>query len=212
MGRLPSARRRRPGRADRRRPGSRTTSRGRGGSRTRDRRPTWAAPSAAGGARKPEEAGRHAGGALQQIGALELRCVRQRRLEELAHHSEGELALQLGSPRPEHAHSARLPLRSAPPRAAPSCRSRPAPRSPRTCRAPRGLRPAPTRSAPAPRSVRAADRWPCSSSASSATASALMGRALGAVTEKSGGSPRCERGPPSSIVGTTRPRAPGRQH
>ena len=111
-------------------------------------------------ARKPEQAGRHAGSGLQQIGALELRCLGQRRLEQLTHHSEGEIALQLGPPRAKHAHSARLPPPSAPPRAAPSCRSRPALRSPRTCRAPREPRPAPTRSAPAPRSARAAVRWP----------------------------------------------------
>jgi hypothetical protein len=43
--------------------------------------------------RKPEEAGRDAGRGLQQIGALELRCLGQRRLEELTHHSEGEIAL-----------------------------------------------------------------------------------------------------------------------
>ena len=54
----------------------------------------------------------------------------------------------------------RLPPRSAPPRAAPSCQSRPALRSPRTCRAPSEPRPTPTRSAPAPRSARAAARWP----------------------------------------------------
>ena len=55
---------------------------------------------------KPEEGGRHAGSAVQQIGALQLRCLGQRPLEELTHHSEGEIALQLGSPRPEHAHPA----------------------------------------------------------------------------------------------------------
>ena len=72
----------------------------------RDRRPTSGAPSTSGCARKPEQAGRNAGGALQQLGALELRCLDQRRLEQLTHHSEGEVALQLGSPRPKHAHPA----------------------------------------------------------------------------------------------------------
>ena len=52
-----------------------------------------------------------------------------------------------------------LPPPSAPPRAAPSCRSRPALRPRRTCRAPCERRRAPTRSAPAPRSARAAPRW-----------------------------------------------------
>ena len=55
---------------------------------------------------QPQQAGRHAGSALQQIGTLELRCLGQRRLEELTHDSEGEIALQLGPPRPQHAHSA----------------------------------------------------------------------------------------------------------
>ena len=53
-----------------------------------------------------EQGGRHAGGVLQQIGALELRCLGQRRLEKLTHDSEGEIALQLGPARPQHAHPA----------------------------------------------------------------------------------------------------------
>ena len=55
---------------------------------------------------KPEQAGRHAGGGLQQIGPLELRCLGQRRLEKLPHDTEGEIALQLRPPRPQHAHAA----------------------------------------------------------------------------------------------------------
>jgi hypothetical protein len=43
---------------------------------------------------------------LQQLGALELRCLGQRRLEKLTHDSKGEIALQLSPPRPQHAHSA----------------------------------------------------------------------------------------------------------
>jgi hypothetical protein len=43
---------------------------------------------------------------LQQIVTLQLRCFGQRRLEELTQHSEGEIALQIGPTRPEHAHSA----------------------------------------------------------------------------------------------------------
>ena len=42
---------------------------------------------------------------LQQIGALELRCLGQRRLEKLTHHTEGKIALQLGPSRPEHPHA-----------------------------------------------------------------------------------------------------------
>ena len=57
-------------------------------------------------ARKPQQTGRDAGGAVQEIGALVLRCVNQRRLEELTHDPEGEVALEFGSPRTEHAHSA----------------------------------------------------------------------------------------------------------
>ena len=144
----------------RRRPGSRTASRGRGGSRRRDRRPTRAEPSAAGCARKPEQAGRNAGSALQQIGALELRCLDQRRLEQ----ADAPLRRRSCAPARFPATEARafrpLPPPSAPPRAAPSCRSRPALRPPGTCRAPCEPRPAPTRSAPAPRSARAAVRWP----------------------------------------------------
>jgi hypothetical protein len=53
-----------------------------------------------------EQAGGATGGALQQIGALELGCLRESGFEELAYHSEREIALQLSPPRPEHAHSA----------------------------------------------------------------------------------------------------------
>ena len=52
-----------------------------------------------------EQAGGATGGALQQIGALELGCVRESGFEELAYHSEREIALQLSAPRAEHAHS-----------------------------------------------------------------------------------------------------------
>ena len=55
---------------------------------------------------KPEDACRHAGSGLEQIGALDLRCLGQRRLEKLTHHSEGEVTLQLGPARPQHAHPA----------------------------------------------------------------------------------------------------------
>ncbi len=54
---------------------------------------------------KSEQPGRHSGRGLQQIGTLELRCLGQRRLEELTHHSESEIALELRPPRPKHAHS-----------------------------------------------------------------------------------------------------------
>ena len=52
-----------------------------------------------------EHAGRHARSALQQIGAFELGCLDQHRLEQLTHHSEGEIALELGPSRAKHAHS-----------------------------------------------------------------------------------------------------------
>ena len=55
---------------------------------------------------QPKESRGHAGSGLQQVGALELRRFGQRRLEQLAYHSEGEIALQLGPPCPQHAHSA----------------------------------------------------------------------------------------------------------
>ena len=67
------------------------------------------------GAGKPEQAGRHTGGGLQEISALELRCLGQRQLEKLTHDSEGEIALQLRPPRPQHVHpavSSRGPRRS----------------------------------------------------------------------------------------------------
>jgi len=57
-------------------------------------------------ARKAEEAGRDAGGAVQEIGPLELRRLDQRGLEELSRHSKGEITLQLGSPRTKHTHPA----------------------------------------------------------------------------------------------------------
>jgi hypothetical protein len=41
---------------------------------------------------------------LQQFRALRVRCIDQRRLEQLADNAEGELALQLGRPRAQHAH------------------------------------------------------------------------------------------------------------
>ena len=139
--------------------GSRTASRGRAGSRTRDRRPARAAVRS-GRAREPEQAGRHAGGALQQIGALELGCLGQRRLEQADAPLRRRNRAPARFPATEARAFRRLPPPSAPPRAAPSCRSRPALRSPRTCRAPRAPRRAPTRSAPAPRSARAAVRRP----------------------------------------------------
>jgi len=46
-------------------------------------------------AREPEQPGRHAGSVLQQVGTLELRCLDQRRLEQLPHDSEGEIRLHL---------------------------------------------------------------------------------------------------------------------
>ena len=55
---------------------------------------------------EPEEAGRHSGAAVQQVGALELGCLGQQGLEELAHHAEGEVALELRPARAEHAHAA----------------------------------------------------------------------------------------------------------
>ena len=51
-----------------------------------------------GRAGKPEQAGRHAGSALQQIRTLELRCLHKRPLEQLPHHSEGEVGLHLRRP------------------------------------------------------------------------------------------------------------------
>ena len=57
-------------------------------------------------ARKPKNGCRHAGSVLEQIGALELRCLGQRRLEKLTHYSEGEIALQLGPAGRQHAHPA----------------------------------------------------------------------------------------------------------
>jgi hypothetical protein len=57
-------------------------------------------------AREREQAGGDTGGALQQIGSLELGCVRESGFEELPYHSERETAFQLGPPRAEHAHSA----------------------------------------------------------------------------------------------------------
>ena len=46
-------------------------------------------------AREPEQVGRHTGSGLQQIGTLELRCLDQRRLEQLPHDPEGEVRLHL---------------------------------------------------------------------------------------------------------------------
>jgi hypothetical protein len=43
---------------------------------------------------------------VQQIGALQLRCFGQWLLEDLTYNAEGEVALQLGPPRPENTHSA----------------------------------------------------------------------------------------------------------
>ena len=48
------------------------------------------------------------------IATAELGSISERRLEKLTHHSEGELALQLGSTGPKHAHpahSGRCPCR-----------------------------------------------------------------------------------------------------
>ena len=60
-----------------------------------------------GGAWQIEDGRRRAGGRVQQLAPLELGCVRQRRLEELADDAERELALELGSPRAQHPHPAR---------------------------------------------------------------------------------------------------------
>ena len=49
---------------------------------------------------------------MQEIGALVLRCLDQRRLEELTHHAEGEVALELGPSRTENAHAALCSRRS----------------------------------------------------------------------------------------------------
>ena len=74
----------------------------------RERRidPRREGPVGGGRAREAEEAGRHAGRGLQQLGTLALRGLGQRRLEELTDHPEGEPAFQLRPPRPQDAHSA----------------------------------------------------------------------------------------------------------
>ena len=59
------------------------------------------------GAWEIEDARRRAGRRVQQLAPLELGCLRQRRLEELADDAESELALELGSPRAQHPHPAR---------------------------------------------------------------------------------------------------------
>ena len=59
------------------------------------------------GAWQIEDARRRAGRRVQQLPPLELGCLRQRRLEELADDAESELALELGSPRAQHPHAAR---------------------------------------------------------------------------------------------------------
>ena len=60
-----------------------------------------------GGARQFEDGRRRASGRVQQLAPLELGCVRQRRLEELADDAERELALELGAPGAENQHAAR---------------------------------------------------------------------------------------------------------
>ena len=143
-------------------------------------------------ARKPEDACGDAGARLEQLGALELRGVRQRRLEQLAHDAEREIALELGSARPQHEHPARRRPSRAPPRAARSCRSRPGLRSRGTCLDPTERLPAPIRYAPAPRFAREASPRPRArdAPAASETAAVNVSRPYGALK-------RPKRDPPS---------------
>src|SRR5262249_18302401 len=47
---------------------------------------------------------RHSSGRLEELCALHLGRLGKRRLDELSYDTEGELALELGTARPEHAH------------------------------------------------------------------------------------------------------------
>ena len=60
-------------------------------------------PSRAG---EPQQLGGHPGGALEHIGSLAARALRQRHLEQLAHDAERELALELAPRAPQQPHPA----------------------------------------------------------------------------------------------------------
>ncbi len=55
-------------------------------------------------ARETEQSGGDSGRRVQQVVAHRLGCLGERGLEELPHHSEGKVALQLRSPRAKDAH------------------------------------------------------------------------------------------------------------
>ena len=207
MGRPPSGHRRRPRKVALPRPDSRTTSTAHAGSRRKDQHPKragrgWAVRPEARGSRPPPRrrpaADRRARAPMPRPAAARTADARPRRQNPAPARSPST-----GAPA-----SRCLPPHSAPPRAAPSCQSRPAPRPPRTCRCRRGPRQAPTRSAPTPRCARAAVRLPHAPHARGAYRQDRGSRArtgcgrsqdlrksgLDDVAPKSGGSPRCEHG------------------